>query len=142
MKRMEGWKTKCPSLAGRITLTKFVITSMPLYQMQSALLPGSVTKELDRVVWKCVWAGSEERRKIHLIKWDVLCKLKEEGGIGLCRTEERNKAILVKLRWRLTKYLDAFWSRTLVEKYGKGREGLNLFKHKSGGISYLARYCQ
>lgn len=99
--------------------------------MQSALLPALVTKELDRAVRKCVWGGSEERRMIHLVKWDALCKSKEEGGIDLCRAEEMSKAILAKLGWRLQIDPDALWSRTLVAKYGRGREGLNLFEHKS-----------
>lgn len=54
-KRMEGWKTKYLSLMGRITLAKSIICGLPIYQTQSALLPSSVTKELDRLVRRCIW---------------------------------------------------------------------------------------
>ena len=38
-KRIEGWQTKYLSMAGRATLIKASITSIPTYAMQTTLLP-------------------------------------------------------------------------------------------------------
>lgn len=51
--------------------------------------------------------GSEDQRKLYLVKWDVLCKPMEEGCMGLRGAEEMNKALLAKLGWRLLKDLNA-----------------------------------
>ena len=37
--RLEGWKTKHIALAGRNTLAQSILTSIPLYHMQAALVP-------------------------------------------------------------------------------------------------------
>lgn len=100
--------------------------------MQSTLLPGSITKELDRLVRRCVWGGSEDQRKMHLVKWEVLCKLKEKDSIDLRHDVEMNKALLEKLSWRLLKDLNTLWIKTILTKYGRGRNGLELFEHKNG----------
>lgn len=38
-KRLNGWKTVCLSRTGRLTLAKFVINSMSLFQMKVQRLP-------------------------------------------------------------------------------------------------------
>ena len=47
-KKLSGWKTGTLSIAGRPTLAKFVIASIPYYTMQSARLLRSVCDEVDK----------------------------------------------------------------------------------------------
>lgn len=53
-------------------------------------------------------------KKIAWIKWETLCKTKEEGGLGIRDIENFNKALLEKWKWRL-----------VVEKQGKRKEVLD-----------------
>lgn len=46
--RLKGWKMKTLSLAGRETLASSVMTSMPIFQMQTARMPQSVLSSLDK----------------------------------------------------------------------------------------------
>lgn len=98
---MEGWKAKCMSRAGRITLAQSILNNMTIFHMQLQRLPSKIHKELDKAVRHYIWGSSAERRKIHLINWDVVCRLKERGGLGVRKSEAMNKALLAKLAWRV-----------------------------------------
>ena len=47
--RLSGWKTAFLSFAGRVSLAKAVLTAMPIYIMQSALLLGYPTSVVEGV---------------------------------------------------------------------------------------------
>lgn len=88
-KRLTGWKAKCLSLAGHITLAKVVLNSQPVYQMQTSLLPADVAQELKRRTRRFVRGGNKARQKLHLISWARLCKSKQLGVWELNRLRRR-----------------------------------------------------
>lgn len=45
--------------------------------------------------------GGGDKRKIHLMNWNILCMLKNMGGVGLRKAQETNNALLVKLAWMM-----------------------------------------
>lgn len=47
--RLAGWKGRCLSLAGRLTLTKAVLASISIHTMSTILLPKSTLESLDKV---------------------------------------------------------------------------------------------
>ncbi|ONK68085.1 uncharacterized protein A4U43_C05F7270 [Asparagus officinalis] len=55
--KLSGWRSKNLSLAGRITLAKSVITSLPVYTMASIDLPGSVCDKIDQITRSFVWGS-------------------------------------------------------------------------------------
>ena len=48
--RLDGWKFKLLSLAERIVLAQTVLTTIPMYPMQSSLLPISLSNTIDKNV--------------------------------------------------------------------------------------------
>lgn len=64
--------------------------------------------------------------------WRILCKAKEEGGVGIRKAKEMNNALLARLGWKLINEQESLWSRVLLSKYGGGREGLNVLAPKQG----------
>lgn len=52
--KIDGWKLKCLSKAGRLTLAQSVLGSILVFYMQLEWLPGWVHKELDKAVRKCI----------------------------------------------------------------------------------------
>ena len=48
--RLEGWKTKHLTLAGRTVLAKAVISATPFYSMQFTLLPKTLCDNIDKKV--------------------------------------------------------------------------------------------
>lgn len=81
-KRLSSWKVKKLSLAGRATLLQSVLNTIPLYYMQSTLLPSRVCLDIDKMSRNFVWGSSPMGHKIHLVAWDGVCKKKDYGGLG------------------------------------------------------------
>ena len=48
--KLNGWKTKLLSLAGRTMMAQAVLTTMPMYPMQSTLLPASLCNTTDKKI--------------------------------------------------------------------------------------------
>ncbi|PON62373.1 hypothetical protein PanWU01x14_138980 [Parasponia andersonii] len=75
--RLEGWKCKLLSRAGRTTLIKSVVQSIPTYSIASFNLPISLCEDLDKAIRKFWWTGSLEKNKfLSLMSWDSLCQPK------------------------------------------------------------------
>lgn len=67
-----------------------------------------------------MWGSDGGKKKVHLINWETLCKLKKEGGLRLRQAEMMNMAFLAKLGWRAINEPNSLWSRLLRAKYGEG----------------------
>ena len=62
--------------------------------------------------------GEEGRRKINWVSWDVICKQKKEGELGVKDLYLFNLSLLGKWVWRLRSKDDPLWKRILRAKYG------------------------
>lgn len=123
-------------MAGRITLTKHVLNTMPFYTMQTSRLPLRLCDEIDRICRSFIWGHATWERKIHLIGWDSLCKPVDCGGLGIRPTRMTNIAALAKMGWRLLMEQENLWAKVLLAKYGGHRKGLDIF-YKSQTASNL-----
>ena len=120
--RLAGWKAKCLSLAGRLTLIHSTITAIPPYIMQSVRLPRSVCDNLDKRIRRFLWGETSLIRKPHLVAWNTVIKDKESGGLGIRSMRQLNSAFLMKLGWRLKTEPATLWTRLLKEKYCQKRD--------------------
>lgn len=107
--KLSGWQAKNLSITGRITLVNSVLQAMPVYPMLSVKFPLITYIEIDKVVRDFVWGSSDKGRKLHLVKWEEVCKPKGEGGLGLKKAEDMNKVFLMKLGWCYMTNPKALW---------------------------------
>lgn len=112
------------SRAGQITLASSVLNNMFVFHMQAQKLPTWTHIGLDRVMRQCVWNSMEGNGRVHILNWNVLCRPKAQGSIGLKRAEVTNKAMLAKLGWKLVTQAEHVWCNVVRRKYGLSREGL------------------
>jgi hypothetical protein len=117
--RLAGWKAKQLSLAGRITVAKSVIQAIPIYPMMSMPIPKSCLKEIEKVQRAFIRGDTDDKRKSHMVGWDIITQPKDCGGHGLKKLETMNKACLMKLGWSLMSNEYSLWGQVLLGKYGR-----------------------
>ena len=75
-KKMQGWKGKLLSKAGKEILIKAVAQSIPTYTMSVFQLPFKLCDELDAMCAKFWWGQMGDERKIHWQRWEKLTRSK------------------------------------------------------------------
>lgn len=134
--KLSGWKGRFLSLAGKMTLTKSVLSSIPVHTMSTISLPASTLNGLDKISRSFLWGSTVEKRKQHLVAWDRVCLPKEDGGLGIRSAKPMNQALLGKVGWRLIHDRDSLWARVLRKKYKVGDiQDSSWMKTKSTGSS-------
>lgn len=94
-KKLQGWKEKLLSRAGKEVLIKSIINSIPSYAMSCFKLPSAFFSEV-RSITRSFWWDSHQMKGIPWKARSFLCRLKEEGGMGFRDLEAFNWALLAK----------------------------------------------
>ena len=118
--KLAGWKAKVLSPAGRLVLIKSVSATIPDYYMQCHALPIKTCSAIDKLNRDFLWGSTQEKRKLHLVNWNVVTLPKLYGGLGIFQMRARNEALLAKLCWRIAINPEALWAKTLIKKYFSG----------------------
>ena len=69
-----------------------------------------------------MWGAVGGKKKLHLCKWDLICKPKTAGGLSLRYTKDSNLAFMTKLGWNLVQNRDELWVKVLRSKYKCGSD--------------------
>ncbi|XVF65903.1 hypothetical protein PTKIN_Ptkin09bG0288100 [Pterospermum kingtungense] len=117
-RRLAGWKSKVLSIGGRLTLIKSVLSCFPVYFMSIFSMPAMVKERLEKIQRRLLWGEDGDKRKIHWIGWDEVCKSKEYGGLGMVDLGLKNRALLNKWVWRFSIDNNSLWKQVIVERYG------------------------
>ncbi|KAK4259282.1 hypothetical protein QN277_005629 [Acacia crassicarpa] len=118
--RLSSWKVTSFSLAGRATLVSTVTSAIPGYTMQTVALPKGICEEIEKKNRSFLWGSTQDKRKLHLVDWDTVCKPKKNGGLGLKHLYRQNQAYMMKLGWNMMKRRDDLWVKVLRSKYKCG----------------------
>ena len=117
VRRLQGWKEKFLSKAGREILIKVVAQAIPTYTMNCFRLLKTWCDEVNNLIAQYWWGQNTDKRKIHWLKWDKLCTAKEDGGIGFQNLHMFNTALLSKQCWRLLDNQQSLFFRVFKAKY-------------------------
>ncbi|QHO14151.1 Putative ribonuclease H protein [Arachis hypogaea] len=130
--RLNSWKVRSLSLAGRVTLAQSSLATIPSYVMQKMKISMSICDKIDSIYKNFVWGGADLERKPYLLSWDKLCLPKNQGGLDFRPAKVTNNANLMKLAWKLVQNKEELWVKVIRSKYGYGEDPLPSFKkHQS-----------
>jgi hypothetical protein len=80
--RINGWKEKFLSHAGKETFLKSVIQAIPTYTMSVFRLPKTLCCEIDSMMGRFWWGHKDNDRKMSWMAWSGLGRKKLVGGLG------------------------------------------------------------
>ncbi|KAJ0441659.1 putative reverse transcriptase zinc-binding domain-containing protein [Helianthus annuus] len=109
-KKLSSWKARNLSFAGRVTLAKAVLGSLPSYYLSLFAAPKVVIKKLEGLRRDFVWGKTGMRKKVRWIRWEKMIKPKTHGGIGIEGINDFNIAMRSKWWWRLKNDPKQLWA--------------------------------
>ena len=125
--RLDGWQKAYLSFGGRITLIQSCLTHLPSYFLSLFKIPASMAAKIERLQRDFLWSGVGEGKRDHLVRWDVVCKPKTIGGLGLGNIFWRNLALLGKWLWRYPREGSALWHQVILSIYGSHSNGWDAY---------------
>jgi ribonuclease HI len=115
-KRINSWRGRALSKAGKEVMIKSVLQAIPSYVMSVYLLPETTVKEIERMMNSFWWGGGVHNQGIRWLSWDRMAYPKALGGMGFRDLHSFNLAMIAKQGWNIiTK------PHTLVAKIYKAR---------------------
>ena len=116
--RVESWTSKRLSYAGRLQLIRSVLFSIQVYWSSIFILPKEVCKVIDQILRSHGAVGISKAAKV---AWDVVCLPIEEGGLGLKRVHDWNKAAITRHLWNIASNSHTIWTSCINSYLLKGR---------------------
>lgn len=117
-RKLTTWKGKLLSIAGRITLIKASIASLPLYFMSLFKAPKGVIEKINKLQRQFLWSGETGKSYSALVAWDKVALPKQLGGLNCGNLLHRNISLLFKWIRRFLNEPDALWRNVIQAKYG------------------------
>ncbi|GJZ72789.1 RNA-directed DNA polymerase, eukaryota, reverse transcriptase zinc-binding domain protein [Tanacetum coccineum] len=110
--RIGDWENRCLSYAGRVQLISSVLASMQTYWASVYLIPKTVVKELDKIIKNFLWDK---------VSWKIVCRPKDQGGLGIKPLNEWNEVLLMKNIWKIVVQAQTLWVQWVNRVKLKGR---------------------
>jgi len=104
---------------GRVTFINSAMTPLLTYVLCVLKVPLQIIEFVDRARRHCLWRKSTDRdeKTYSLAAWDLVCKPKKKGGLGLIDLEVQNQGLLLKFLHKFFHKHDIPWVMMIWHKY-------------------------
>ena len=108
------------SYGDRLVLINSVLSSLPMFLLSFFEIPVGVKKRLDFYRSRFFWQSDQTKKKYRLTKWNLVCRPKDQGGLGIEVLDVKNKCLLSKWLFKLLTE-QGVWHELLHNKYIQGK---------------------
>ncbi|XP_026452133.1 uncharacterized protein LOC113352536 [Papaver somniferum] len=77
---LPSWKRSSLSKAGKLTLIKSVLLSIPIHMLSLFIAPPKVVKAIEKVIRDFLWDAADTKKGYHYVKWKTCCLPLKAGG--------------------------------------------------------------
>ncbi|XP_073358095.1 uncharacterized protein [Aegilops tauschii subsp. strangulata] len=111
------------SSGAKLTLVNSVVTSMLIYAMCTIKLRPKVIEHLDKLRRYCLWAKDIEDgvKNNSLAAWELVCRPKSKGGLGIIDIKTQNVALLLKHLFKFYNHDGVPWVTLIWDAYYTGK---------------------
>lgn len=103
---------------GKLILVNSVLTSLSTFLMSTMKLHATVIKQIDKYRKHLLWRGSDiNAKKSPKAAWQMVCLLKEEGGLGVLDLKTHNEALLLKNLHKFYNHVNLPWVQIVWDNY-------------------------
>jgi hypothetical protein len=117
VKKLGSGCSSQTSSGGKAVLINSCLDNLATYAMSFYLLLENAHGKMDMVTARFFWEGWGDKKKYHIVKWEVLCKPKEYGGLGFTDFRTRNICLLNKWIYKLESGSQDIICQILTSKY-------------------------
>ena len=117
IKRVAGWRGKLLSSAGKLTLLKSCLASIPIYLLSVIKFPKWAIESINSQMGNFLWNDNEGKHKYHLSNWPSLTQEKDYGGWGIPDFSSLNLCLLASWINRYHLNEAAIWKKIIDFKY-------------------------
>ncbi|KAM0920400.1 hypothetical protein ACQ4PT_007548 [Festuca glaucescens] len=124
--KLTFWKAKLLTKEGRVTYVQAIMTASVIYQLLALDLEPWFFHAVDKLRRGFLWAGRHEARGGNcLVAWDLVYRLKRDGGLGFHNLRTLNIALRTKWKWLLKTDQERPWAGMSVKVMPEANALLN-----------------
>lgn len=103
----------------KLTFVNSILSSLVVYAMCSIKIPPKIIEHLDKLRRHCFWNKQTEDGPKHnsLAVWDLICRPKLKGGLGIINLKIQNQGLLLKQLFKFYNRLDILWVNLIWSSY-------------------------
>ncbi|GJT11650.1 RNA-directed DNA polymerase, eukaryota, reverse transcriptase zinc-binding domain protein [Tanacetum coccineum] len=129
--RVQNWKNKSLSYAGRLMLAASVLESIHVYWAFVFLLRDGVIKDINQILKDFLWNQTDGTKGRPKVTWKNVCRFKQKGGLGLKDLGVWNIAMIIKHLWHIVTDKESLWVKWINTEKLKGRSFWDIEEDKN-----------
>jgi hypothetical protein len=103
---------------GRLHLIQSCLQSMPIFFLCSLHISPRIIKPINIIIRHGLWGKKEDGNgKQSLASWDMICKPKSAGGLGIMDFGKQNQALLIKKLHKFYNKAEVPWVQLVWQYY-------------------------
>lgn len=115
--KLQAWKGRKLTPAGRLVMIKAALQSIPLYYFGTAKIPQGVLHKLTSIIRCFFWGKQVGERYLAYVAWDSITAPTRLGGLGIRDLARMNDSLLMKALWKVGTEEDSLWVKIIKAKY-------------------------
>ncbi|GJV14338.1 RNA-directed DNA polymerase, eukaryota, reverse transcriptase zinc-binding domain protein [Tanacetum coccineum] len=102
---------KCGKLPVRYLEVPLLAKNPRMYWASVYLLPTTVINDLEKLFKRFLWNAGDSVKGKARVSWKVVCKPKDQGGLGIKSLKQWNEVLMIRQFWKIIEDKNSLWAK-------------------------------